>query len=190
MKRIIENWNKWLINESISLSQHVDSGMVHLYHYSRAEAPSILLDPERFKSGRNSWSMREYNVSPFPRVFFYVDSSKTEADIAHGIPYEVSVPASDIYDLTTDPEGVLKRSSTYSEYSKSVDIHKTLKALAGKDKPSVNFPHLFTPIRDEGAKIYKGVYYMIREETIPVVAWFEEIEAARATEEESEREEA
>lgn len=191
MKKIIENWNKWVTSESVGpalpMSKYVDSGMLHLYHYSGATSPSILLDPKRFQSGRNSWSMREYNISSFPRVFFYVDNSKTEVDIARGAPYEVSVSASDIYDLIEDPEGILERS--IEKYAATANMHRVLKALAGKDKPHPSAPHLFTPIRDEGAKLYKGVYYTINDRTIPVVAWFDEIQASRPTEETGEREE-
>jgi hypothetical protein len=187
MKKLFENWNRWVLSEG--MDDLVDGNRIRLYHYSRAEGDAILLDPKRFESGRNSWSMREYKISSFPRVFFYADPTKTEAQIAHGAPYETSVLASDIYDMTTDPEGVLKRSSSYSKYSRSVDIHKSLKSLAGKDKPHPDFPDLFTPIREEGAKIYKGVYYNIRRGSIPVVAWFEEIEATRNAQS-KEREEA
>ena len=123
MKKLFENWNRWMLSEG--MSDLVDGNRIHLYHYSRAEGDAILLDPKRFESGRNSWSMREYKVST------------------------------------------------------SIDIHKSLKALAGKDKPHPDFPELFSPIREEGAKIYKGVYYNIRDGSIPVVAWFEEIEATR-----------
>ena len=186
MKKLFENWNSWVIGESSDMSTVVNGGQIDLYHYSKAEHPTLMLDPKRFVSGRNSWSRREYNISPFPRVFFYADNTKTEAGIALGTPHEVSVPASDLYDLVSDPDGILKRA--IMQYASTPDMHKVLKALAGKDMPSKSNPELFTPIREPGAPLYKGVFYLIDNGRIPVVAWFEEISATRKTEE-SEREE-
>ena len=135
MKKLFENWNSWVISESSNMSAVVNGGRIDLYHYSKAKQPELVLDPGRFASGRNSWSKREYNISSVPRVFFYADNDKTESFIDQGIsaPYEVSVAASDIYDLVSDPEGLLSKS--ISQYATTPDMHKVLQSLAGIDVP-------------------------------------------------------
>jgi len=177
MKGMFKDWNNFLIKEE--MSEYVHNGVVTMYHYSRnVDADSIMLDPEFFKDKRNSWSRREYNTSSFPRVFFYLDTSKTERDIANGAPFSVDVPVSDIYNLRADEEGLLEKSKKASGQVVP-DLHKVLKALAGKDFPTRGYEEHHKPIRGEDAKIYKGVHYAINYGETPVVAWFEDIEVTR-----------
>jgi hypothetical protein len=184
MYDILKGWKKYLLSER--LQDFAQDGMIKLYHYTRAGSESILLDPERFKTQRNSWSRREYNTSSFPRVFFYLDTEKTERDIAIGIPLVATVSAEDIYDLHADEENLLQKSKKASGLVVA-DMHKVLKSLAGKDFASKGYEEHFKPIRAPDAKIYKGVHYSINYGDTPVVAWFEEIEAKREIEPDGER---
>ena len=177
MDDILENWNKYILKES--LSEYVEDGMVNLYHYSKVSGTdSLVLDPEFFKTKRNSWSKREYNVSSFPRVFFYLDKEKTERDIATGTLFVARVSADDIYDLRIDEEDLLQKSKKATGQVVP-DVHKVMKALAGKDVASLGDEEYFKPIREPSAKIYKGVHYSINYGDTPVVAWFEDIEVRK-----------
>jgi len=174
MDEVFENWNKYILKEQFK--DYVHSDMVKLFHYSRVRsADSLVLDPNRFVTNRNSYSKNEYNASTFPRVFFYLDKEKTERNIASGTLFTAEVPASDIYDIRVDVEDLLKKSKKATGQVVP-DIHKVLKALAGKDKATPGYEEHFVPIRDSSSKIYKGIHYAISHGSIPVVAWFEHIE--------------
>ena len=183
MKRIYENWNKFLLKEE--LERYVKNGMIELFHYSRRDMDKIPLDPERFRSSRMSYSKRDYNVSSFPRVFFYLDPSHLETVVAGSKRnlYSVEVPASDIYNLVEDPEDLLHKSKKASGMVVP-NLDKVLKSLAKEDKPGL-YPEYFTPIRGEDAKRYRGVYYRINQGTKDIVVWFDEIEATRVEREET-----
>lgn len=175
---------KWKTFLQEGLEDYSKAGLVKLYHYSRmAGTDKITLDPERFKTGRNSWSRNEYNRSSFPRVFFYLDKEKTERDIATGEPFVASVSADDIYDLIQDPEDLLAKSKKASQQTVP-DYGKIFKSLTGVDRPTPGYEEYFTPIREEGSKIYKGIYYTINYGDTPVVVWFNKIEAHKEREEE------
>ena len=71
---------------------YIQDGKVKLYHFSTSvPANSVMLDPQRFTSSRNSWSRRESQISSFPRVFFYLDKEKTEPEIGTGTPFVATV---------------------------------------------------------------------------------------------------
>ena len=73
--------------------------------------------------------------------------------------------------------------SKKATYQTVPNYDKVFKALTGKDKPTPGYEDMFTPIRDADSKIYKGVSYTIRGGEIPVVVWFDEIEARIESEE-------
>jgi len=171
IKLIFENWNKF-INEDLG------SGKINLYHFSKSNQPEMVLDPGRSLTARNSWSKREYNISSVPRVFFYTDLDNTENMVSKGSSlYTASVSSSDIYDLTEDPEGLLKKS--IGQYSASPDMDKVLKSLSGLDVPGkYSDPTTFRQLRPN-APLFKGAFYFINNGTTPIVVWFEKIQVAQ-----------
>ena len=58
MKDIFKLWNRYLKEDT--LSDYEQGDRLTLYHYSRADSDRLILDPEHFLSGRNSFSKREY----------------------------------------------------------------------------------------------------------------------------------
>tara|TARA_R100000234_G_scaffold118877_2_gene100353 strand:+ start:689 stop:1240 length:552 start_codon:yes stop_codon:yes gene_type:complete len=182
MKRIYREWKKYLLKEE--LEKYVEGGMIELFRFSARDMDKIPLDPEKFRSARMSYSKNDYNVSSFPRVFFYLDPSHLETVVAGAKKnlYSVKVSASDIYDLVEDPEDLLHKSKKASGMVVP-NLDKVLKSLAKEDKPGL-YPEYFTPIRDEDAQRYKGVYYRINQGTKDIVIWFDKIEATRVEREE------
>jgi len=177
MDTIHNNWQKFLLKEEIE--KYIEAGEIELFRFSGRDMDVIPLDPEKFRSARMSYSKNDYNVSSFPRVFFYLDPSHLETVVAGSKNnlYSVKVPASDIYDLVEDPEDLLHKSKKASGMVVP-NLDKVLKSLAKEDKPGL-YPEYFTPIRDEDAKRYKGVYYRINQGTKDIVVWFDNIEATR-----------
>ena len=178
----MENWRLYLKGgKNATLREahepYIQDGKVKLYHFSTSvPASSVMLDPQRFTSSRNSWSRRESQISSFPRVFFYLDKDKTEQEIATGTPFVATVDPSDIYDILKDEENLLQKSKK-ATYQTVPNYDKIFKALTGTDKPTPGYEDMFNPIRDADSKVYKGVSYSIRGGEIPVVVWFDEIEA-------------
>lgn len=183
MDTIHNNWRKFLLKEEIE--KYIEAGEIELFRFSGRDMDVIPLDPEKFRSERMPYSKNEYNVSSFPRVFFYLDPSHVETVVADSKKYlySVKVPASDIYDLVEDPEDLLQKSKKASGMVVP-NVDKVLKSLAKEDKPGL-YPEYFTPIRDEDAKRYRGVYYRINQGTKDIVVWFDEIEATRIEREET-----
>jgi len=107
MKKLIENFNKYLIPEA-ELNSYIEGGMIRLYHYSKANQEELEIDPARFadKKTRSSYSSNEYNVSTVPRTFFYVDVGQREKGLTVTPNlYSLDIPANRVYDLRTDTEG-------------------------------------------------------------------------------------
>ena len=173
MKRIIESWRKFALNESLP-----KSGKVKLYHYSRTKSDTLELDPEFFRTKRSHYSKRDYNVSTFPRVFFYVNPSESESVVTSSSAnlYSVEVDSSEIYNLMEDPEGLIAKSKKASQQV-SPDFTKIFKSLTLQDKPHPDpkYAQYFTPIRGDEDKRYKGVYYTIHGGDTQVVVWFDKI---------------
>lgn len=187
MREYFDKWRQYAISEGHE--EYAKNGRVKLYHYSPSMvARSVTLDPQRFVTSRRSWSRKEYQVSPFPRIFFYLDKEKTESDIGVGNLFTTEVDSMDIYDLLKDEEGLLQKSKAATGQT-TYNFSKVFKALAGKDKPTPGFEYAHKRIRDEDAKIYKGVSYSIGGGEIPVVAWFDEIEVFLEEEPENNEEE-
>jgi len=185
MKRMFKDWRKWVLKEYID--DYDSGGTVTLYHYSKLDADSIMLDPQYFLTNRSIYSRNDYQASSYPRIFFYLDTKHTETVVKGNNPYLYSVdtPISDIYNLVEDPEDLIEKSKKATGQVKA-DVHKILKSLAKDDYPHPKYPEYFKPIRDEDAKRYKGVYYRIYRGTVDVVVWFNDIEATRAADESEE----
>jgi hypothetical protein len=183
----LNKWRNYTLQEGVE--EYEEGGKVKLYHFSPSiVANAVTLDPQRFISSRNAWSRKESQISSFPRVFFYLDKEKTEPGIGNGTPFVATVDVDDIYDIVKDEENLLQKSKK-ATFQTVPNYDKVFKALSGKDKPTPGYESSFTPIRDEDSKIYKGVSYSIGGGKIPVVVWFEEIEAQLESDVENENEE-
>jgi len=144
------NWKKFL-NEG-NLEDYNQPGQIVLYHYSRENTDSLLLDPKYFLSHRSSFSRREHERSQVPRTFFYVDLDHAEKIVkSNRTLYTTAVPLGEIYNLKKDPEGILAASKHPQAHF--IDYNKVL--LTVKEN-------------------YKGVFYDVG--SFDVVAWFEPIE--------------
>jgi hypothetical protein len=184
MKGLFGKWRRFLLRENIA-----SSGALELYHFSSTDSDTIVLDPEYFKTNRRSYSRNDYNVSSFPRVFFYVDPAEGETLVkSQNVNlYVATVDAGDVYDLLKDPENLLQKSRTATGQTRP-DYDKVFKSLTGEDKPHPNpeYAKYFTPIRDEDAKTYRGVYYRIHGGDTQVVVWFDKISAEKIDQKERE----
>jgi len=171
MLKTIKRWKKFLF-EGKGSTEHSNDGIITLYHYSRADKEKLFLDPDHFSSNRSSYSRRDYNVSAYPRVFFYVNLEEAEPLVTSGKTlYSTTVPMSEVYDLTEDPDDLQKRS--IGRYSTAPDYDIILRALAGRPA-SVDGVQLVLD------KKYNGVYYHVH--NMGVVAWFEPIAVNKVVE--------
>jgi len=136
-----------------------------LYHYTKPDKETILLDPKHEKS---YYSRNEFETASTPRVFFYVDPSQKERFFGISNLYTTVVPSSRVYDFTADPEG-------YKE--------KIRHPVYGLRK-GVEWDELLETIRED----YDGIFYSTA--NFDVVAWFQPIEVERVPEEEKRRLEA
>jgi|18_taG_2_1085343.scaffolds.fasta_scaffold40368_1 hypothetical protein len=164
MLKTIKRWKKFLF-EGKDSTEYSNNGTITLYHYSKTDKEKLFLDPDYFSSKRSPYSRRDYNVSAYPRVFFYVNLDETEPIVTSGKTlYSTTVPVSELYDLTKDPDNLRKRS--ISQYATAPDFDIILRAVAGR-AASVDGTQLV--LDDE----YNGVYYHVQ--GMSVVAWFEPI---------------
>lgn len=60
------------------------NGTITVYHFSKENADSILLDPIHSVTRRNYYSNNDYKLSKFPRIFYYTDLKKVEHQITTG----------------------------------------------------------------------------------------------------------
>ena len=171
MLKTFKKWKKFLL-EGKSLTEYSEGDIVTLYHYSKMEKDKLLLDPDYFLSKRSSYSRRDYNVSAYPRVFFYMSLDEAEPIVVSGkTPYSTTVSESEIYDLTKDPEDLRKRS--ISQYAATPDVDVIMRAVDGE------------PVSVDGEPLilnrkYDGVYYHVQ--NMGVVAWFKPIVVNKITE--------
>ena len=163
MKSITENFRQFLTEAP--RSSYIKDGMIRLYHYTKPDKESIVLDPKFQKS---YYSRREFETASTPRTFFYVDPSQKERFFGISNLYTTEVPASQVYDFTNDPEG-------YKE--------KIRHPVYGLRK-GVEWDELLETIREK----YDGIFYSTS--NFDVVAWFQPIEVERISEEEKRRLEA
>jgi len=152
MKKLISKFREFIDEGSLGRT---------LYHYSNFEGDKFTLDPARFtdKKFRKSYSRNDYNVSQFPRVFFYTDPENKEA-LVRGNLFAVNLVGAAIYDLDKDPDGVVSKLSAESP--------------TGNMRAGVEWEDFFEEISTK----YDGVFYKIHDD-IGVVAWFKPIEVTR-----------
>ena len=143
-------------------SSYIQDGMIRLYHYTKPEKESIVLDPKHPKSYH---SRNEFETASTPRTFFYVDPSQKERFFGISNLYTTEVPASQVYDFTNDPEG-------YKE--------KIRHPVYGLRK-GVEWDELLEAIRED----YDGIFYSTS--NFDVVAWFQPIEVRRVPNDEKRR---
>ena len=175
MKHFYEKWRDFLLKESIS--EYSIGGRVRLYHYSKTGDDSLHLDPEYFLSKRGQYSRNDYNVSDMPRVFFYTDLDHAENIVKQGASlFSTQVPAEQIYDLATDPLGLIQKS--IPQQGMAPDVDRILRSLANRPRKSLYGapPESILPA---DAPPYKGAYY--KTGGMGVVIWFEKIEVRSFT---------
>ena len=162
-----------------ALDHYNVSGKMRLYHYSQSEDDKLTLDPDYFLSRRSSFTRNDFSASDVPRVFFYTNLDHAENIVKQGRSlYTAFVDISKIYDLTKDPEGLLKvakrwPTNMHGEPIKNspapMDIDLLLRSLAGKSRPSTKL----LPLKNE-KEHYSGVFYNTG--TMDIIIWFEPIE--------------
>lgn len=162
MKKLLENFKNFLTEAPFS--DYNKGGRVVLYHYANPwdlEEEYGEKAPEKFelspaKFGKSYHSTQEMETSSVPRVFFYVNNEDVEKIVVGGrILYTTEVPADQIYDLKTDPEGYIKQIK-----------HPVYGLRKGEE-----WNQLLEFIRDESP--YKGVFYG---RSFDVVSWLHPIE--------------
>ena len=170
MKKLLENFRTYLTEAPFS--DYNKGGKVVLYHYAdpySLENQYGTRDPEKFtldtsNFGKSYFSRNEMEASSVPRVFFYVNLDDVEKIVVGGrILYSTEVPASEIYDLKTDPEGYIKKIK-HPDYGL---------------RKGVEYNELLEFIRDETP--YKGIFYG---RSFDVVSWLEPIEIYKVETEE------
>lgn len=150
------NFKHWLLlkeERGAGLQDYVKGGMVHLFHYTPYRTATVELSPEEF--GKNPWSRSEKKAATMRRIFFYMDLRDKEAFFSGNTLYQAVVPAAKIYDLATDPEGLIARVRSSGFF----DIDQ-----------------LLSEVKKEG---YHGVYY---NNGMHLVAWFYPITVTRVEE--------
>ena len=157
MKNITENFRQFL--SEAPKDSYTKDGMIRLYHYTRPDKETIVLDPKHPKS---HYSRNEFETASTPRTFFYVDPSQRERFFGISNLYTTEVPASRVYNFAADPEG-------YKE--------KIRHPVYGLRK-GVEWDELLEAIRED----YDGIFYSTS--NFDVVAWFQPLEVERVPEEE------
>jgi hypothetical protein len=98
-------------------------------------------------------------------VFFYVNLDEAEPIVTSGKTlYSTTVPTSELYDLTKDPDNLRERS--IGQYAAAPDFDIILRVIAGRPA----FVDGTQLVLDKG---YSGVYYRVQ--NMDIVAWFEPI---------------
>ena len=76
MKKILNEWRKFLLSENVQKTDYVKGGKIKLYHYTTSwrlyTAESFIMDPMFFVKSRGTYSRNEWNASGVPRSFFYI----------------------------------------------------------------------------------------------------------------------
>lgn len=140
------------------------SGKVKVYHYSKEDVDSMILDPKQSLSKRNYYSSNDYKLSKFPRVFYYTNLDKTEHQIKTG---------RNLYVGEVDGSKILMLFSAIEQYnkdkellkSKNLPVFEVIDALRGSG--STDWDAMF----ETASKYFDGVYYD-REGTLPIVNLF------------------
>tara|TARA_Y100000592_G_scaffold20397_1_gene31254 strand:+ start:1382 stop:1888 length:507 start_codon:yes stop_codon:yes gene_type:complete len=157
MKKILNEWRKFLLSENVQKTDYVKGGKIKLYHYTTSwrlyTAESFIMDPMFFVKSRGTYSRNEWNASGVPRSFFYTDLDRTETFIG-GRLYTAEVDADKIYDLKNDEKDPEGKSKHYWR------------------RFGNNWDAILKEIIKDG---YDGVYYTINQGSIPVIAYFKKI---------------
>ena len=158
-----EKWNSFqkLLSE-VAYGLLTEKSTTTIYHYSRLDEEDIVLDPNYEKQ---FYSRREFETASTPRIFFYADPSQKERFFASSNLYSTEVPSDQIYNLTADPEGYVKkhRHPTYG-------LRKMME-----------WDIMLEDIRDS----FGGIFYSTA--NFDVVAWFQPIKVDRVPAEEQQR---
>ena len=167
MKKILNEWRKFLINESpqedsgqkkdlSKKDSYVENGKIKLYHFSSDDSIKTM-SPVHF--AKNIWSRKEYEVSSVPRSFFYTNLEIVEPRVKGTQPhlYTAEVDANKIYDFKKDPDDYwgTHRDSTYG-MRKGLEWNSMMEAFREN---------------------YDGIYYTVN--GIPMIAYFKNIEVEK-----------
>jgi len=158
MKYIVDNFRQFL-TEAPKQSYIHDTGAISLYHYTRPNKETLVLEPTYKKS---HYSRREYETASTPRIFFYLDPSQKERFFGSSALYTVDVPADRVYDMGTDPLDYIKKAR-----------HPVYGLRKGME-----WDQLLEAIRED----YDGIFYSTS--NFDVVAWFRPVEVTRVPPEE------
>ncbi len=159
MRKIIDKFKSFL--SEADYSDYVKGGKITLYHYSKEDQDTIVLDPSFF--GQSSYSRSEKNLSSVPRVFFYTNLAQRERYVSSGRQlYRVTIDSKEIYNLKQDPESII-----------NTVRHPVYGMRAG-----IEYDDLFNEIK----KNYLGAYYTSG--NIDMVVWFQTITAYKVQEDE------
>ena len=173
MKHLFESWRSFLLTEG--LDDYNVSGATRLFHYSKSDEQKLTLDPDYFLQHRHSYSRRDYEASDLPRVFFYTNLDHAERIVKDGSSlFTAFVPTDQIYDLSQDPLGLVKKSIVPGRVTPDVDA--VLRSLAGTPRQSKYGPPPELLI-EPGESKYRGAFY--RTGNMDVVVWFEPIEVEK-----------
>ncbi len=166
MKRILNEWRRFLLNENLQRADYIKDGKIKLYHFSSRSAlqnvDSFEVDPKFFIKFRGSYSKNEYNTSNVPRTFFYTDIGKgrTEPRISSSPHlFTAEIDASRIYDFKKDPEDY------WNKYR-----HPIYGMRKWED---------WNPMLEDIRSKYDGIFYTIGRGSIPIVSLFKKIEVKR-----------
>ena len=174
LKKLIKEVKKQVLREALEEYVKPD-GTVDLYHYSKVDHDAVTLDPEYFLHSRNPYSKNEWGKAATPRLFFYLDPKEKERYFASMPLYKAAVPASQIYDLNKDQEGVVQRVREGGIYPGIFNYEELLNELSGWEQVGKNW-------EKTSKGLHPGVYY--KNSQFSVMIYFEPIEVIRVTEEE------
>jgi len=110
MKNLLENWNKFTIDESVLGNDYeskleYENGKVVLYHVSTTEDISIL-DPIFASKNLKIYSKGEYRAWDRPRVFFFTKLGQKDSSIGRiqGKGYKALIDPDKLYPVMKDPK--------------------------------------------------------------------------------------
>jgi hypothetical protein len=162
MNSLVEKFKDFITEQRARKDQFDRNGLIKLFHYSRPDVESLMLDPE---FGAQSYSRNDYIVSDVPRVFFYVDPNDKERYFYGANLFTVDVPTNKVYDLTADKEGYIEK------------VRHPIYGLRDREEWNT----LLETIRED----YDGVFYDTG--NLKIVTWFYPIEVNRISSEEQAR---
>lgn len=158
---------KSLLNESLTLK-----GNVEIFHYTKEDhGDTFVLDPKKSVGNRSYYSNNDYNLSQFPRVFYYTDLSKTES--------QVTSSSKSLYSTKVPGANILMLQNAIDEYKKNKD------SLKAKNKPAYDVVHAligggsmdWDMMFKKASKNFQGVYY--DRGNLPIVNMFVPLEVKK-----------